>query len=136
MKEFLLLLAMFWNVENFFDTKNDPNTADDEFTPKGDNHWSWKKFEKKKNDIAKTIMLIADRYGELPALIGLAEVENMYVLQKLVKETPLARAGYRIIHDESPDNRGIDVALLYREDIFTPEKRRFLEVDFPTRELL
>ena len=76
---------MFWNVENFFDTKNDPNTADDEFTPKGDNHWSWKKFEKKKNDIAKTIMLVADRYGELPALIGLAEVENMYVLQKLVK---------------------------------------------------
>lgn len=136
MKEFLLLLAMFWNVENFFDTKNDPNTADDEFTPKGDNHWSWKKFEKKKNDIAKTIMLVADRYGELPALIGLSEVENMYVLQKLIKETPLARAGYRIIHDESPDNRGIDVALLYREDIFTPEKRRFLEVDFPTRELL
>ena len=136
MKEFLLLLAMFWNVENFFDTKNDPNTADDEFTPKGDNHWSWKKFEKKKNDIAKTIMLVADRYGELPALIGLAEVENMYVLQKLIKETPLARAGYGIIHDESPDNRGIDVALLYREDIFTPEKKRFMDVGFPTRELL
>ena len=136
MKEFLLLLAMFWNVENFFDTKNDPNTADDEFTPKGDNHWTWKKFEKKKNDIAKTIMLVADRYGELPALIGLAEVENMYVLQKLIRETPLARAGYKIIHDESPDNRGIDVALLYREDIFTPEKKRFMEVGFPTRELL
>ena len=136
MKEFLLLLAMFWNVENFFDTKNDPNTADDEFTPKGDNHWTWKKFEKKKNDIAKTIMLVADRYGELPALIGLAEVENMYVLQKLIKETPLARAGYQIIHDESPDNRGIDVALLYREDIFTPEKKRFMEMGFPTRELL
>ncbi len=136
MKEIMLLLAMFWNVENFFDTRNDPNTADDEFTPKGDNHWSWKKFEKKKNDIAKAIMLVADRYGEFPALIGLAEVENMYVLQKLIRETPLARVGYKIIHDESPDSRGIDVALLYREDLFTPEKSKFLEVDFPTRELL
>lgn len=136
MKEILLLLAMFWNVENFFDTWDNPATNDEEFTPMGENHWNRTKFEKKRDDIAKTIMLAADRYGEFPALLGLCEVENRYVLEELVGDTPLARVGYRIIHNESPDSRGIDVALLYREDTFTPLETKYLRADFPTREIL
>lgn len=136
MKEILLLLAMFWNVENYFDTYDNPHTSDEEFTPMGENHWSRKKFEKKRDDIARTIILAADQQGEFPALLGLCEVENRYVLEELVENTQLARVGYKIIHKDSPDSRGIDVALLYREEIFTPLQTKYLKADFPTREIL
>lgn len=125
MKEVLLLLVMFWNVENYFDPFDDPATADEAFTPRGEKFWSWKKFEKKRDDLAKTILLVGEAYGALPALIGLCEVENWFVLDRLVNHTPLARGGYKIIHKDSPDARGIDVALLYR-----PEAFRVLGVKF------
>lgn len=136
MKEILLLLVMFWNVENYFDTYNDPLKNDDAFTPMGENYWTKEKFNKKRDAIAKTIMLAADSYGMFPALVGLCEVENSFVLNQLLERTPLARAGYRYIHRESPDSRGIDVALLYREDIFTPLETRVIGVSFPTRDIL
>lgn len=136
MKEILLLLVMFWNVENFFDTYDNPSTNDEEFTPMGENRWSWKRFEKKRDDIAKTILLAADSYGEYPAIIGLCEVENRFVLEELAENTPLARVGYSILHKDSPDNRGIDVALLYREEVFTPLKEEYIACSFPTRDIL
>ena len=136
MKEILLLLVMFWNVENYFDTYDNPGTSDEEFTPTGDNRWSWKRFEKKRDDIAKTLLLAADEYGELPGIIGLAEIENSFVLQQLLEETPLARAGYKYIHKDSPDSRGIDVALLYREEKFKPLHTKYIEASFPTRDVL
>ena len=136
MKEILLLLLMFWNVENYFDTYDNPNTSDEEFTPTGDNRWSRKRFEKKRDDIAKTLLLAADQYGEMPAIIGLAEIENAFVLQQLLEETPLARTQYRYIHKDSPDSRGIDVALLYREDLFTPVESKYIGFSFPTRDIL
>ena len=136
MKEILLLLVMFWNVENYFDTYDNPHTSDEEFTPTGDNRWSRKRFEKKRDDIAKTLLLAADEYGELPGIIGLAEIENSFVLQQLLEETPLARTGYKYIHKDSPDSRGIDVALLYREEKFKPLHTKYIEASFPTRDVL
>ncbi len=136
MKEIMLLLVMFWNVENYFDTYDNPSTKDEEFTPQGENHWSWKRFEKKRDDIAKTILLAADEYGEYPALIGLCEIENSFVLEELAENTPLARAGYSYMHKDSPDSRGIDVALLYREEIFTPLEEHYIASSFPTRDIL
>lgn len=136
MKEILLLLVMFWNVENYFDTYDNPSTTDEEFTPTGDNRWGRARFEKKRDDIAKTILLAADQYGDLPALIGLAEVENGFVLQELLEETPLARTQYKYIHKDSPDSRGIDVALLYREELFTPVETKYIGFSFPTRDVL
>ena len=136
MKEIMLLLVMFWNVENYFDTYDNPSTKDEEFTPQGENHWSWKRFEKKRDDIAKTILLAADEYGEYPALIGLCEIENSFVLEELTENTPLARAGYTFIHKDSPDSRGIDVALLYREEMFTPLEEHYIASSFPTRDIL
>ena len=127
---------MCWNVENYFDTYDNPGTSDEEFTPTGDNRWSWKRFEKKRDDIAKTLLLAADEYGELPGIIGLAEIENSFVLQQLLEETPLARAGYKYIHKDSPDSRGIDVALLYREEKFKPLHTKYIEASFPTRDVL
>ena len=101
------LLLVFWNTENFFhyNTGYEPSR-----------HWSRKRFEAKCNGIAKTLFAIADKYGRLPDAIGLAEIENEAVLRSLVGLTPLRKAGYGIIHFDSPDSRGIDCALLYRKE--------------------
>lgn len=136
MKEMLLLFVMFWNVENFFDTYDNPSTNDETFTPAGENHWNWKRFEKKRDDIAKTILLATDECGEMPVLVGLCEIENSFVLEELTENTPLARAGYSFLHKDSPDSRGIDVALLYRKDLFTPLEEHYIASSFPTREIL
>jgi predicted extracellular nuclease len=108
--------VVFYNVENFFVPVDDPHTQDNDFTPDGKNRWTWSRFRKKRNVIAKTI--IATGEGNAPVLVGLCEIENYIVLKHLTERTPLARIGYGIIHHESPDPRGIDVALLYRKDRF------------------
>ncbi len=137
MKEIFLLLIMFWNCENYFDTFNDPLTKDDDYTPQGAKFWSWKKFEKKRDDIAKTILLVKEKYGLYPALIGLCEIENSCVLQQLTEQTPLARVGYKYIHYNSPDKRGIDVALLYNPTVFNAVEGKKISVkEFLTRDIL
>lgn len=97
MKDFVqcvLILVVFWNVENFFEDKP--------------------YFSRKCNGIAKTVCMIADNYSGMPDIIALAEVENRNVLLKLIYRTALSKFGYGIIHYDSPDRRGIDCALLYR----------------------
>lgn len=109
---------MFYNVENLFDIVDDPNTRDDEFIPEGSRRWTNKRFYAKLNNIYKVIMAVGK--WEPPAMVGLCEVENEFVLNRLIYETPLKRFNYKIIHYDSPDGRGIDVALIYRDDQFTP----------------
>ena len=129
--------VFFWNVENFFDPFDDPLKNDDDFTFQGVKHWTWKRFERKRDGIAKTIIATADRYGSLPLLVGLAEVENRMVLRQLVGKSPLETFDYGFVHRESPDVRGIDVALLYRKDAFTPLRVDSLRVEgFSTRDIL
>ena len=108
---------LFWNVENFFDW-HDGGTSDSdaEFSSKGVKHWTARRFFTKCNAIAKTVLYLTDREGSLPDVIGLAEVENRFVLHKLLSETLLRKSDYGIVHYDSPDPRGIDVALLYRRD--------------------
>ena len=91
-------LLMFWNVENLFEAR--PHFGD------------------KCNGIAKTIMLAGDEFGGMPDVIGLAEVENRQVVQKLLSRTALRKLDYDIVHYDSPDHRGIDCALLYRRSRF------------------
>lgn len=110
--------VLFYNVENLFDVANDSLTNDDEFTYEGDRHWNTKKLNKKLRNTAKVI--ISSSGWEAPAIVGLCEIENRYVLEKLTKETPLKSIPYKIIHKESPDFRGIDVALLYNAEQFYP----------------
>lgn len=128
-------LVMFWNLENYFDTFDDPATSDDEFTPFGDRFWSWKKFITKRNNIAKVIISAGEHDSDgsvnYPSLVGLAEVENRFVLDQLVRSTPLSLINYGIIHRDSPDERGIDVALLYRKSIFRPLTVDFIYVHLP-----
>ncbi|MCD4696429.1 MAG: hypothetical protein K8S16_09345 [Bacteroidales bacterium] len=120
---------MFYNVENLFDTKDDSLTNDNEFLPEGNRHWDTQKFYFKLNNIYKVI--IAAGEWKPPILVGLCEIENQFVLNKLVFETPLNNFGYDIIHFESPDRRGIDVALLYREEFFTIDTAIQIPVMFP-----
>ena len=98
------LLVVFWNVENFFDyhSENKPQ------------YWTAGRFRAKCEGVAKTLLRIADSYGRLPDAVGLAEVENAFVLRRLVGETALRKLDYRIVHFDSPDRRGIDCALLCR----------------------
>ncbi|WP_082063407.1 endonuclease/exonuclease/phosphatase family protein [Draconibacterium sediminis] len=109
---------LFYNVENLFDVRNDSLTADDEFTPSGERHWTRKRFENKINNISKVILNAGG--WQMPDLIALAEIENRYVLEKLTEDTPLNTTPYKIIHKESPDPRGIDVALIYNSETFYP----------------
>jgi len=99
------LVLVFWNVENFFDSRSEAKPSP---------YWTRKRFLAKCDGIAKTLLRIADRYGRLPDAVGLAEVENRYVLQQLTEQTALRKLDYRIVHYDSPDPRGIDCALLCR----------------------
>jgi len=120
---------MFYNVENLFDTDDDPDKRDDEFTPGGSRHWTNERLYTKLNNIYKVMMGVGK--WEPPAIAGFCEVENAYVLQKLVYNTPLKNYDYGIIHYDSPDNRGIDVAMIYRKAQFTPLHTESVRVDFP-----
>lgn len=112
------LNIVFYNVENLFDTIDDPTTSDEEFTPDGGRYWTNWRFYNKISNISKVIL--SSSGWDSPAIIGLCEVENRWVLEKLVSETPLKTKAYKIIHKESPDHRGIDVALLYDPGLFYP----------------
>ncbi len=133
--------VMCWNVENYFDTYDNPDTADDEFTPMGNKFWGRKRFNAKRNCIAKTILSVKDTYGDYPSLVGMVEVENSYVLKELVSDTPLSKLGYQYIHRDSYDPRGIECALLYRDTHFSPIEVKNIEVervyyDKPLRHIL
>lgn len=104
----------WWNVENLFDTRDDPRADDDEFTPDGERRWTRRRLDAKLRGIYRTLTLM-----DLPDIVGLSEVENDYVLRELVGGTPLVQAGYDFVHFDSPDHRGIDCALLYRRDRFS-----------------
>jgi predicted extracellular nuclease len=103
----------FYNVENLFDTINHTLKKDDEFTPGSKNNWNTERYWKKQQDLAAVI----DSMG-LPVIIGLSEVENANVLRDLCKS--ISGAYYQFIHQESPDDRGIDVAFLYQPEFFRP----------------
>ncbi|MBR5092605.1 MAG: endonuclease [Bacteroidales bacterium] len=135
-QEFSTFTAAWWNVENLFDLRDDPETNDDEFTPQGDLHWTRRKLNAKIEGIYKTLTMM-----DLPDVVGMAEVENNYVLRELCQNTPLVQVPYRYVHYDSPDRRGIDVALIYRTDRFRVTASRAVNVsdsaaDFFTRDIL
>jgi predicted extracellular nuclease len=107
--------VMFYNVENLFDTVDDTTKEDDEFLPEGSRRWTEKRYWQKINALSRVIVAAGE--WELPALIGLSEVENEKVVSDLAFRSILSGAGYKVIHRESPDARGIDLALLYRQDL-------------------
>jgi endonuclease/exonuclease/phosphatase family metal-dependent hydrolase len=112
------LSVMCWNVENFFDWRNDSTTVSDaEFSSRGERHWTWKRFQAKANAFAKALFWVEAETGRLPDIVGLEEVENAFVLRQVLQKTALRKTDYKYVHYDSPDRRGIDVALLYRSSV-------------------
>lgn len=106
--------VMFYNVENLFHPSDDPFTADEEFTPEGVRRWNFYRYNKKIVGLCKVILSASG--WEPPSLICLSEIENREVLEDIIGHPLLVNFNYSIIHRDSPDQRGIDVAMLYRKE--------------------
>ena len=109
----------FYNLENLFDTLDTPDVQDTEFSPYGVRQWTATRYREKLHNLAKVISEMGtDLTPDGPAFLGVAEVENRAVLEDLVKEPAIASRNYQIVHYDSPDRRGIDVAFLYQPTYF------------------
>lgn len=116
-KQYKVGCIAFYNLENLFDTISEPN--DQEFTPDGINKWNSEKYVKKLDHMSDVISQIgSEMFPGGPAILGISEVENRSVVEDLVNTPRLKASKYSFVHFESPDKRGIDVALLYRNDFF------------------
>lgn len=120
-KKYIVHTVAFWNLENLFDTINQPNN-DEEWLPKGSQNWTGKRYKQKIKNLGRVISGIGtgDKQKNAPTIIGNSEVENRGVLEDLVRDPQMAPYDYGIVHFDSPDKRGIDVALLYQKKHFKP----------------
>ncbi|MDX5348683.1 MAG: endonuclease/exonuclease/phosphatase family protein [Hymenobacteraceae bacterium] len=124
----------FYNLENLFDTTDDPAIQDEEYLPESELEWDNLKYNAKLLNLSSVIEKLGDENG--PELLGVCEVENKKVLEDLAATPALYNHQYDIVHYDSPDRRGIDVALLYKKNIFKPLQHRSLRVSFPDPEML
>jgi predicted extracellular nuclease len=121
---------MCYNVENYFDCVDDSLTDDKEFLPGGMRGWNYNKYLTKQAHIAKVITAIGG--WDAPALVGMCEVESEKCLIDLTRFSGLKNLRYKFLHHESPDARGIDVALLYQPNRFKPIHNEAIRINFPT----
>jgi hypothetical protein len=119
----------FYNVENLFDTIDDAAIQDERYLPDSELEWNTEKYMHKLGNIAKVVRAIDS--VDFPITIGLAEVENIQVLNDLVKHPIIAGAGYQILHQEGEDERGIDVAFLYISEKYLPIETQYISLNFP-----
>ena len=120
------LRIAFYNVENLFDLEDDPLTLDEEFTPTGKQEWTEERYRTKLNRIHQVVEAV-----HYPALLGLCEVENKKVLNDLCNAATMPDYKYQSVHFDSPDKRGIDVALLYQKKKFKVTTSQIVRIDFP-----
>ncbi len=131
----------FYNLENLFDTIHNPHKFDEEFLPNSPKHWNSQKYHIKLKHLAHVINVLGtDDVKTGPVILGVAEAEDRRVLQDLVNQKEIANRHYGIIHFEGPDERGIDVAMLYNPRYFRPINARPVHVELadhhPTRDIL
>lgn len=125
-------IAAFYNCENFYDTLNDPHARDEEFLPGSDKHYNSSIYRDKLNHLATVMAQIGtDINADGPALLGVSEIENDSVLNDLVQHPLLRKRNYQVVHYDSKDARGVDVALLYNPSYFTLQTSRALAVTVP-----
>lgn len=118
---------MFYNVENLFDIYDDSTTDDNEFLPGSLRRWNYRRYEKKIWSLYKAITAAGE--WSPPEIIGFCEVENRKVLEDLIRTTNLSKFDYGILHEDSPDPRGIDVCLIYRKGVVDLKNWKFLSPD-------
>lgn len=123
------ITIVFYNVENLFDTNNQPDKWDDDFTPEGKLKWTATRYQNKLTNISKVLSSIEE--NELPEIIGLCEIENRTVIEDLINHKNLEKGKYGITHSEGPDKRGIDCALVYQKEIFKYIKHETISIEFP-----
>ena len=123
--------VVFYNLENLFDTINDPDKHDEEFLPDGAKKWNSVKYQKKLSNMERVLFDIALFDKNFPAVIGVCEIENRLVLEDLISQPKLAHGNYRIVHFDSPDSRGVDCAFLYRPDVFKLEGSKAVKFEMP-----
>lgn len=129
-KQFQVTAVAFYNLENLFDPADDPQKFDEEFTPNGAYHYTEEIYRQKLHNLATVIaQLGTDVTPDGPAIIGHAEVENAKVLEDLAAQPEIRNRNYKFVHFESPDARGIDVAMLYNPKYFTVLKAEALYTD-------
>jgi predicted extracellular nuclease len=121
------LRIMFYNVENFYDTIDDPLHNDEDYLPSSVKKWNYSRYRQKALHVFKTIVAIGGI--QPPEIIGFAEIENRKILEELIYKTPLEKFKYEIIHKESDDKRGIDVGVIYRADKIKCLKYDFVKVE-------
>jgi endonuclease/exonuclease/phosphatase family metal-dependent hydrolase len=131
--------VMFYNTENFFDTIKDPKTDDAEFTPTGKAQWTSERYQHKLDNISKVLAAMSEQ--DAPLVIGLSEVENRKVSEDLANAPSLKKYDLGVVEQDSPDPRGIDVALLYSRKLLTITATEYLTVKLPgsdvgTRDIL
>lgn len=117
----------FYNVENIFDTVDDPDKIDEDFTPEGRYKWTEAILQQKLTNISQAIAGID---GNGPAMIGIAEIEHGDLVERLIKQPALAGRAYEYVHEESPDMRGIDCAFIYDPKVFTLDSYRAFVMEF------
>ncbi len=122
------IFTMFYNVENFFDTIDDPKTDDNEFLPGSKKKWNTEKYNHKINQLTRVFSSINN--NELPNIVGLCEIENKIVIDDLLSSPFFENHNYSIVHKNSPDNRGIDCALLY-DNNFKLLDKDFIKIRIP-----
>jgi len=118
-KEFIVVCIGYYNVENLFDTIDSPDINDEEFTPQGPKQWGTRRYLTKLYRIGEVISKVGTELTpDGPAILGLSEVENRAVLVDLVNNHFIRDRNYQIVHYNGPDQRGIDVALIYNPKYF------------------
>jgi hypothetical protein len=125
----------FYNLENLFDTYHDEGKNDYEFLPDGANNWTDEKYQKKLSNMAKVISAMHDDNKVWHAVLGVSEVENRHVLEDLVSQPSIAAANFQIVHYDGPDNRGVDVALLYRPEVFKVIESKSIPFTFDSEKI-
>lgn len=124
--------VVFYNLENLFDTINDPDTHDEEFLPNGVKKWNTVKYNKKLANMERVLFDLAAQNQTFPTVIGVSEIENRSVLEDLAAQPKLSKGNYRIVHFDSPDARGVDCAFFYRPDQFKLEGAKAHKFDMPS----
>ncbi|HMU45715.1 MAG TPA: endonuclease/exonuclease/phosphatase [Chitinophagaceae bacterium] len=131
-QQYKIAIIGFYNLENLFDTLDDPSINDEEFTPSGPKNYTGKIYFDKLSKLSTVISQIGtDQNPDGPAILGVAEVENMSVLKDLVNQPSISKRNYQIVHYDSKDARGIDVGLLYNPRYFQVLESNKLFVQLP-----
>ena len=134
-KKYRVGCIAFYNIENLFDTINQPDVIDEEFLPEGINNWNTKKYYEKLDRLAEVISKIGvDVTPDGPAVIGLCEIENSSVLFDLAAQSKISNRNYQVVHHDGPDLRGVDCALLYNPRYFTITNSQSRRLTIPGRD--